>query len=184
MRATAITLLALVSVASLAACGRAKAPGESASTHIAAADAPPAPAAERRPGLWEQRVSDGQNAAVTRICLDAASETALGDYGRAANARCEKHDMALVAPGMWRFSTVCDMGPEGKVTTDGTVSGDFNAHYQVAAESSTLGQDGRRRLLVDATWQGACPAGMKAGEVLFPDGRRESVANLAPAAGR
>lgn len=175
MRAPSITLLALVCAGALGACTRPHPPGEAASTPIASVSAD-----ARKAGLWEQRVSDGESVHVTQICLDAASDITLSDYGRQANAQCEKHEVKEAGTDAWRFETVCD-SDAGKVTTQGEVRGDTATHYTTTAESTVQGV--RRRLVAEASWKGACPAGMKAGDVIFPDGRRLTVADLAPVNG-
>lgn len=131
---------------------------------------------KRKPGLWEQRVSNGDFVQVTRICLDAATDAKLSFWGgQATNDACEKNLASARTDGGWQFSSVCDMGPGGKITTAGVATGDFSSHYQVTADSSTVGaatpqMNGAHKMTIDAAWQGPCPAGMKGGDMTLPGG--------------
>ncbi|THD81288.1 MAG: hypothetical protein E7812_04620 [Phenylobacterium sp.] len=132
----------------------------------------------RRPGLWEQRVSNGDYVQVTRICLDAAVDAKLSWWGQQATQDiCQKNLFTHRPDGAWAVSSVCDMGTGGKVTTAGTATGDFASKYQLRAESSTVGaaapqMNGVHRFVIDAAWMGACPAGMQPGDMTLPGGVR------------
>jgi hypothetical protein len=147
---------------------------------------PPAASAEavapRKAGLWEQRISSGGvTSRTTRVCLDADDDTVLASVATAAGGRCRRQETMKVAEGMWKFTTVCD-GAAGKIAADGTVSGDFASRYQILADTSAGGAARRGRLVVDASWKGACPAGMKPGDAVTPDGVKLTAANFASAA--
>lgn len=170
-----ILILAAAAACALSACsrsndqaGKAPAPG--------APGAPSQTAPQRKPGLWEQRVSNGDFVQVSRICLDAATDARLSWWGaQATQDICEKNLVSRTADGGWRFSSVCDMGTGGKTTTSGVATGDFDKHYQITAESSTVGaqtpmMNGTRKMVIDAAWQGPCPAGMKGGDMELPGG--------------
>lgn len=131
---------------------------------------------KRKPGLWEQRVSNGDFVQVSRICLDAATDAKLSWWGtQATKDICEKNITSKTTDGGWRFSSVCDMGTGGKTTTSGVAKGDFDASYRIEAESSTVGaaapqMNGSRKMIIDAQWQGPCPADMKGGDMQLPGG--------------
>ena len=134
-------------------------------------------------GLWVERVSDHQSRTTTRFCLDDATAAKLSASARSLDDKCQKHDMAQDASGTWRFSTQCDMGAWGKVASEGSAKGDFTRHYTVEALTQTVGAseisaNGPRRILADVSWQGACPADMKPGDVVLPDGRRSHLSEL------
>jgi hypothetical protein len=139
----------------------------------------------RAPGLWEQRVSDGSVVQVSRVCLDTATDRQAALSGRSLNeAQCSAHSVTRAADG-WHVATACDMGSAGQVTTTGLATGDFAHHYQIRFESETHGAsagqpNGRRRLVVEATWQGPCPAGMAPGQMDLSDGRRVSMSDILP----
>ena len=70
----------------------------------------------------------------------------------------------------------------------GLATGDFTSRYQIRFETSTVGaaleqMNGQHRLIVDAAYQGPCPAGMSPGEMELPGERRISaldISNPAP----
>ena len=176
---------------SLAACQRPPESAANSATNAATntATSTAAPTAQRRAGLWEQRVSDGNTVQISRLCLDAATDTRLSLFGRQMNEnQCQTHLMTRQPNGAWRISTVCDMGSGGRVTTSGLATGDFTSRYQIRFETSTVGaaleqMNGQHRLIVDAAYQGPCPAGMSPGEMELPGGRRISaldISNPAP----
>lgn len=181
-----VLFLAAATVLALSACSKsddqAAKPPEGAKT-VAPSQTPP----QRKPGLWEQRVSNGDFVQVTRICLDAAVDAKLSWWGaQATQDVCEKNLTSRTSDGGWRFSSVCDMGSGGKTTTSGVATGDFDKHYQITAESSTVGaaapmMNGTRKMTIDAAWQGPCPAGMAPGEMSLPGGAK---INLLGAAGK
>ena len=182
--------LAFLLVLAVAACGEPEGNRDKASETTLGNPTPPA----RRPGLWEQRISNGEMVQVVRICLDAAVDARLGWWGQqATKGMCEKNVYTRQTTGDWRFSSVCDMGTGGKVTTSGLATGDFNSRYVIQAESSTVGAEvpqmnGLAQLNVEAAYQGACPADMRAGDMEMPGGVRVNLMDMSgadvPAAAR
>ena len=167
--AFAIALLSISSALALSACNKPE----------TAADKPFQPssvAPTRKSGLWEQRVSNGEDVQVSRLCVDAATEARLSWWGAPASKDiCEKNLASARTDGGWQLSSVCDMGSGGKVTTSGVATGDFQTHYLIVAETSTVGaaapqMNGARKMTIDAAWQGPCPANMKGGDMTLPGG--------------
>lgn len=170
-------VLCAAALLALAACSKEgekapAAPADAAKPAFEPSQTPP----KRKPGLWEQRVSNGDFVQVSRICLDDATDAKLSWWGtQATKDICEKNITSKTTDGGWRFSSVCDMGSGGKTTTSGVAKGDFDAHYQIEAESSTVGaaapqMNGTRKMVIDAQWQGPCPADMKGGDMQLPGG--------------
>jgi len=171
-------ILAVAALAALGACHRTE-PTATAITPIQASSPGPA----QTPGLWVQRVSDRRGARVTKICLDAGAAGALASFDQGLSGHCSRRDMARAADGSWHFSTSCDMGPWGKVATEGVMRGDFASHYVVEARSQTVGAvqtaaDGPARVLADIRRVGDCPADMKPGDVILPGGDRARIDQL------
>jgi hypothetical protein len=174
--------LAVTAVAALAlsACQKKEEAVPPAKSAVPPSQTPP----KRKPGLWEQRVSNGDFVQVSRICLDEAVDAKLSWWGsQAGKDVCEKNLASSQTDGGWRFSSVCDMGTGGKVTTSGVATGDFNAHYQISAESSTVGaaapqMNGTRKMTIDAAWQGPCPVGMKPGDMTLPGGMKINLLDI------
>jgi hypothetical protein len=172
-------LLALAILAALSACNRTAPPPSADVATVAVAGGP-----QQAPGLWSQSVSDRRGVRTMRYCLDEAASAALATFNRQLNGRCSRRDIAKAADGTWHFSTSCDMGPGGKVATEGVMRGDFRAHYFVEAESQTVGAvdiaaNGPSRVLADIQRQGDCPKDMKPGDAVLPDGARARLETLA-----
>ncbi|MDP1616118.1 DUF3617 family protein [Phenylobacterium sp.] len=185
-----------LAVLALTACNRngdgaqepaseAAGPAEPGSAASDQATAPAAP--QRKPGLWEQRVSTEGMVQVSRICIDEALEQRLGWWGQQATTEgCEKNLVTRRADGGWQFSSVCDMGSGGKTTTSGVATGDFDTRYVVKAQSSTVGAEapqmnGTREVNIESAWQGACPEGFRPGDMELPGGIRLNLLDMAGA---
>lgn len=165
-------VLALGALAALGACNRAP---SSAKVAIPAAIDPGGAGPQMAGGLWRQRVSGPQGVSVTSYCLDAAAAASLASFDQQLSGRCSEHQMALTADGDWRFKTTCD-GSFGAVTTQGSMRGDFTAHYVVQATRQSV--DGMTHLTADVQRLGECPSGMQPGDVILPDGTRSRLGAL------
>ncbi len=176
-----------ISLLPLAACQKKP------ETAAATVDAAPASAQtsgpmsppKRKPGLWSQTVSTQGMTQTSKLCLDEATEAKMTIWGQQIGKNiCVKNEVRS-APGGWSFESQCDMGGGGgKVATSGTVTGDFNASYKVKATSVTTGSsmaqiNGTHAMEMIGTWEGACPAGMKAGDMTLPGGMKMNLNDLA-----
>jgi hypothetical protein len=175
----ALPILALTALAALGACHKAQPPVAANATTVQTTS----PGPTQAPGLWVQRVSDQHGARMTKICLDAAAATTLAGFDQALNGHCSRHDMAQAADGSWHFSTSCDLGPSGQVTTEGVMHGDFASHFVVEAHIQTFGAvqssaNGPARVIADVRRVGDCPADMKPGDVILPGGAHARVDQL------
>ena len=191
MRALTAAGLTGLALFALAACHRhdeaSSAPPSGAAAASATPYAAPPPAANekphRQPGLWEQHVSvDGlEGVQTTQLCIDKASEGKLSLYSaRATTGRCETNQILRKADGTWAFSSVCDMGSGGKVTTAGTITGDVSRAYTVQSDSTTVGaavpqMNGEHRVNITAAWQGPCRPGQKGGDLILPSGIKMNI---------
>jgi hypothetical protein len=186
-----LTLLAVAALSTaLVACNR-KDSGETAATGDEAAApagkaAPPAvpPAPKRKVGLWEMRMSMAEVDFVQtmRVCLDAATDAKTAVWNaQMSKDMCSRQTATRQPDGSWAFTSVCDMGSGGVVTTQGVASGDFSKRYQVRMTSTTAGaatpqMNRTSNMTMDAAWLGACPEGMKGGDVELPGGVRMNMA--------
>lgn len=140
---------------------------------FAAPAAPP-----RKPGLWSQTIATGSARPMTmKLCIDAATNAKISAFGSQAPA---SRQSTSPIPGGWRFQSVCDMGPGGKMTSSGTATGDFNSAYTVKATTVTTGAahpggNGTHNMTMTAKWEGACPAGMKGGDMTMPGGMKVNI---------
>lgn len=147
---------------------------------------PGAGATERKQGLWEQRLSDGQTTQVTRLCLNGAAHLAMAYLGEGLNRDlCSKRQMVRGADGTWTFSSTCAASGGARVTTSGTASGDYTSHYQLKLQRSQVGglTPGVRNYVVDAAWKGDCPPNMKPGDMVLADGRKAAISQVNPSKG-
>lgn len=181
-----------VALLALAACGKKEdktaAVGDAAP---AAATAPaPGPAAtpRRKPGLWTQTVSMEGFSQITRICLDEATEAKLSVVGgQMSQEACSQTTMTPKLGGGWSFSSTCDMGSGGKTTTTGVITGDFGSKYRMEADTTTEGagapqMNGARKMVMEAAWQGPCPADFKPGDMEMPNGMKMNMLAMGGAA--
>lgn len=167
-----------VGLLALAACQKKS---ETAATTgdapAASASAPAGPVSppKRKPGLWTQTVSTGGMTQTMKLCLDEATEAKMTVWGQQASKDiCETNTVTPTAGG-WTFVSACDMGQAGKVTTTGKATGDFSSKYMIKATSVTTGStmaqaNGTHEMEMTGTWEGACPASMKPGDMTLPNG--------------
>ena len=148
----------------------------------------PAPKA----GLWRETLTrDGHPVSLIgemRACLDAdarARLTALG--GRASRGLCQDRAVTRDSDGAYHFGSTCAIGPAGRMTTQGMVTGDLASRYRVHTESETFGAsvaslNGRHVIDVEADYLGPCPADMTAGDVIIANGMKVNMDRLRAAA--
>lgn len=176
----ALTMTAAVLV--LGACGKKDDKAEQAAKPAAAvaakASAGSVGVPQRKAGVWKQTITMGEFVQKSRICLDQASEAKLSAFGgQAAKDRCPQMNITPKAGGGWSFTSVCDVGAGGTTTTKGEITGDFNTQYRMEAQVTTEGADapqmnGARTMVMEAVWEGACPAGFAPGEMELTTGQR------------
>ena len=139
---------------------------------------------ERTPGLWEQTVSTSGIAQTSQVCLDKAVEQRFTWWGQhAGQGACSQTAITPRAGGGWTFASTCDMGADGKTSTKGEVTGDFTRRYKVTAQSTISGaqapqMNGTHAMILEASWKGPCPAGMKPGDMLLPGGMKINMMQL------
>ena len=185
MRLLIAALVIGASALPLAACN--KKPAEQAGQANVAAQPAKVETPKRKPGLWKQTifVEDINALQTATVCLDADADAKMAWWAQqGVRGGCAKNDMRRQPDGSWKFSSVCEMAGGIKMTTDGTAVGDFQSKYEVKAETTTSGapmaqMNGTRTVTIDASWQGACPAGMKPGDMELPDGRRVNMLEMA-----
>jgi hypothetical protein len=148
----------------------------------------PAPKA----GLWRETLTrDGHPMSLIgemRACLDADARARLTAWGgRAGQGLCQDRAVTRDGDGAYHFSSTCQTGPGGRVTTQGLVTGDFASRYRVHTQSDTTGasvgaMNGRHVMEVEADYLGPCPADMTAGDVIIANGMKVNMDRLRAAA--
>jgi hypothetical protein len=140
----------------------------------------------RKAGLWKQTTAvEGMGAIpAVSICLDADADKKLAWWAQQGlRGNCDDNQISKAADGSWTFSSVCQ-SPEGiRTATQGTATGDFQASYQVKAQSTTSGapvpaMNGAHNVTIDATWAGECPSNMRPGDMQLPDGNLVNLIEL------
>ena len=140
---------------------------------------------KRKPGLWNQTISTGDMTQTMKLCLDEATEAKMTVWGQQATKNvCAKNIVTPAVGGGWSFVSECDMGEAGKIATTGKATGDFNSKYMIKATSVTTGSsmahsNGTQEMQMTGTWEGACPASMKPGDMTLPNGMTMNITNLA-----
>jgi hypothetical protein len=172
-----------VSLLALAACSKKqdKPPAAEASASASAsganasASAGPIAPPKRKPGLWSHTVASAGATQNMQICIDEDTDAKMSVWGQAVGKdMCSKNSFAA-APGGYSFESECDMGNMGHVVSKGAVTGDFNSAYTVKTTSTTTGSSMAQanrtsEMTLTAKWEGACPPGMKGGDITLPGG--------------
>ncbi|MDQ7958570.1 MAG: DUF3617 family protein [Rhodocyclaceae bacterium] len=142
---------------------------------------------ERKAGWWEMRSTPktgARDSIVVQQCADPATDKALQEYGLSQpkmNRKFCKEEMRNEAGKMLVHTEVCRQS-ETTMTRRIVMSGDFNAAYRV--ESHTVYDPAPKvaprddDMVAEMRWLGACPAGMKAGDMMLPGGMKTNIADL------
>lgn len=142
---------------------------------------------KRKPGLWKQvmTIQDIGASQTASLCLDKDTDAKLSWWAQqGVRGGCAKNDVAKQPDGSWAFSSSCEMVGGIQMTTEGSATGDFQTNYTVTARTTTTGapmqqMNGTRTTVIEATWVGECPAGMKPGEMELPGGQRVDMMAMA-----
>jgi Protein of unknown function (DUF3617) len=143
----------------------------------------------RKPGEWEIKiVPKTQGAApqmTTQLCLDAASDTAIMARGLAMSAGCTTQQ-SRDGSGNIVVDATCDLGGR-KSKTHTVISGDFQSHYTIDIVSDSEGGNPALpkhvEMTQEASWKGACPAGMQPGDMMMPGGHKVNLLSAMPKPG-
>lgn len=131
----------------------------------------------RKAGEWKiEMVPEKAAPAMTfQLCLDAATDAALMQAGAGmAGGQCTVSAPVQEGGGI-AFDGSCDMG--GMKTTSHTVlTGDFQSSYSMQitsdVEGAPAGMPKHSVITQNATYVGACPAGMAPGDMVMPGGMK------------
>jgi hypothetical protein len=134
----------------------------------------------RKAGQWKiEMVPETAKAApqmTFQLCLDAESDKALmsAGAGMAAGAKCTM-TKATQGPDGLTFDGACDMGAM-KTKSHTVISGDFQSSYTMKITSDTTGGPAgmpkHSVITQNATYEGACAAGMEPGDMMMPGGMK------------
>ena len=192
-----IAPLALIVAMAVGACEREPTVSDPAGGEPADAPADiqtPAPettAAPRlRAGLWSVSTTTDGVGQVTRMCIDDAVQSRMSVIGgQMAGGACQTSEMTPRAGGGWSMRSVCDMGPGGRMVSQGVVTGDFRNTYRnettVTTSGASVAHMNRTVTQVsEGRHEGACPEGMNPGDIEMPGGMRLNMLEMAEMAAR
>lgn len=167
----------------LAACNKTSEKAEAAAgaPATAAVEAPVPAGIDAAPhlkaGLWE--ITPANMPGKVTSCIDDATQSDTAVLGQGLDRRkCAKSDWSRTPTGI-AFSFDCDNNGT-RVTSKGTITGDFNTAYRMEADASLTkgGITKSTKQVIDARYLGACPAGMKPGDKQITiNGRTMSLPN-------
>ena len=125
---------------------------------------------KRRAGLWQMSMSHSGGPGVSmsaQMCVDEASASDFNFDPGKQSKDCTNSKLTPTANG-WAFESVCKM--DGRIVrTQGRITGDMSSDYALdlstKMEPPPDGMPASSDTTIKAKWIGACPAGMKPGEV-------------------
>ena len=135
-------------------------------------------------GLWESTMSRAgmpQKAGTTKMCMDAVVQKEMMDMGMGSmKSMCSKNDIRRDGNKVYGAAE-CKFGDSTmKSSSVTTFTGDTAYHTEVKSTYDPPMQGmPAGTTVVDAKWAGACPAGMQAGDVVLPDGRKVNMRAMA-----
>lgn len=128
-----------------------------------------------RPGLWTHETTvDGKPEGVVKHCIDKNSITQLLNAGtKMMGKSCDKPVFKKNA-STFNSSVKCNLGVS-RMTASSTMTGDFQSAYSFESVTSFNPPMMGKSTSVSkgsAKWVGECPADMKPGDIITPDGRK------------
>jgi hypothetical protein len=143
-----------------------------------------------RAGLWEATTVSPNRAqprpGVTRMCLDKHTQRSVLDQLALAMPRmCAKYQYGMRS-GRFVTDSSCTLGAstiEGRTET--TFFRDTAYHMEVVGRVGPTGRVAEmQKAVIDGRHVGACPAGMKPGDMVLPNGLTLNVVQLGAVLGR
>lgn len=132
----------------------------------------------RKPGLWEVSMTTGSgksHAMGTKMCIDAASDAALYKMGmETAGSICSRRDVSRTGYTVTSDS-VCMLDKSQMTSHTVTVfAGDVAYHTESKTHFDPPMMPGMSdsTMTQDAKWAGPCPADMKPGDIVMPNGMK------------
>jgi hypothetical protein len=114
---------------------------------------------------------------VTKICIDAAVQKEMLDLGMGSMKQmCAKNDIRRDGNRMYGEAE-CKLGEstmKSKSVTTFTGDTAYRTEVKATYEPPFMGRSSATTA-IDAKWTGACPAGVKAGDVILPDGKTMNI---------
>jgi len=130
-------------------------------------------APKRKPGLWEVSViADGRPMPMgIKQCADETTDAQMMQMSEMQSESCKVSGFSKTSAGH-EFSSECEVAGS-KITSKGSFTGDFEKEYRgeivTTINPPMFGQAGSKST-ISAKWLGACPSGMKAGDMQMGNG--------------
>lgn len=125
---------------------------------------------QRKSGLWRMTMTSAQiggQGITAEHCIDNKTDKAMQRSSmQGPDAECGEQTTKKTADG-WSYHVVCKF-QQSTATTHGTLSGDFDTHYEmnnVTHFVPALMGVSEEKMRMTADYKGACPADMKAGDM-------------------
>ena len=137
-------------------------------------------------GLWESQVAREGAASkgpAMKMCMDASLQKEMMDAGMGQMKElCAKNEIRREGNKVYG-NAECKLGESTmKTTSVTTFHGETAYHIDIKATyDPPLAGKASGNTTIDAKWIGPCPAGMQAGDVLLPDGRKVNMRAAPPA---
>jgi hypothetical protein len=132
---------------------------------------------KRHPGLWEQSLLSGDARRVSTICVDAASDRKLLDYGFAQMRRMGGKVDITGSGNHFHIRAVTDVSGHTVTTNmdldfkgDKLIQSNGNAHIDPPIDGVPVDTEIKQ----ESRWTGPCPADMAPGDFVS-DGRKRNV---------
>ena len=137
----------------------------------------------RKAGLWEvtlHMASGNMPTQTMKFCTDAATDAELYKFGmNAAQGMCSRYDLHRNG-NVATVDTECKMG-EMKMTSHSvmTFTGDtaYNTVIQSRSDPPMMGR-AESTMTQEAKWTGPCPADMKPGDLVGPNGMKMNMKSI------
>jgi hypothetical protein len=142
-------------------------------------------APKRKSGLWELKRTSTMTRDQTRVyqlCVDQASDDAFQKLAEGAQSeRCKasapKRDGSKLV-----IDAVCEIGKSepSTATTHAVITGNFDSAYKIESKSTfdpPMRGKKESTSVVEAKWTGPCKPGMRAGDLILPNGTKVNPAD-------
>jgi hypothetical protein len=118
-------------------------------------------------------------------CADAATDRLLQEQGASRQAEARKptncqEDMRSEVGRVLTHKEVCKL-PDTTMTRLTVVTGDMNSSYRVSSHTTYApprAKQDESDMTMEAQWKGACPAGMRPGDMVLPGGMKMNVVDM------
>jgi hypothetical protein len=128
---------------------------------IAAAQMPAPP--HEKVGLWVSSMTMMGKPFTSQYCVSEESQAKMSVFSAQMRQKnCKSGNVTHNMDGSWTSTSTCTFGGHER-TTHAHVTGDFNSKVTIV-----MSEEGSSKpeTSMTMTWSGACPAGMKGGDVI------------------